>query len=272
MEALQVISRQDGQPIIFHPGGQDGDILSQDRKDLHMYGLSFRTHWVTIHDTDVDGTSAFDANALAKAFDATPFKRPENGVFRPGSDFKSFFFTETGDTNVATEAGSLSGGFGALYRLNQASPSANNGRLSMFYRGDVTHTGLDNLAFAGADQLVAVEDASDSVHTARNALDSAYLFWTTKDYGLPGNNPVRIVAEGRDPSATIDSALSDAKAPGFHNEGDNEITGIHVSDGDPSVGGILGAKIPDPLRAGTGWRIFWTQQHGDNVTWEIIRG
>jgi hypothetical protein len=272
MQALQVVSRQDGQPIVFHAADVDGDILSQDRKDLHTYGLSFRTHWVTIHDTDVNGTAAFDANALAKAADATPFKRPENGVFRPGSGFKSFFFTETGDTNVATEAGAQYGGFGALYRLNQASPTSNNGRLSMFYRGDVEHTGMDNLAFVGASQLVAVEDASDGVHTARNALDSAYLFMTGKDYGLPGNNPVRILGEGRDPSATVDSALSDAKAPGFHNEGDNEITGIHVSDGDPTVGGILGAKIPDPLVAGSPWRIFWTQQHGDNTTWEIIRG
>jgi hypothetical protein len=272
MQVLQVISRQNGQPIEFHANDPDGDILSQDRKDLHTYGLSFRTHWVTIHDTDVEGTAAFDANALAKAKHGTPFKRPENGVFRPGSDFKSFFFSETGDTNVATEAGTQYGGFGGLYRLNQSSPMSDNGRLSMFYRGDVEHGGLDNLAFVGGSQLVAVEDASDAVHAARNALDSAYLFMTGKDYGVPGNAPVRILGEGRDPSATVDSALSDAKAPGYHNEGDNEITGIHVSDGDPTIGGILGAKIPNPLVAGSEWRIFWTQQHGDNTTWEIIRG
>jgi hypothetical protein len=40
------------------------------------------------------------------------------------------------------------------------------------------------------------------------------------------------------------------------------------SDGDPSVGGILGAKNPTPFE--DGWRVFYTQQHGDNVTWEII--
>jgi hypothetical protein len=60
----------------------------------------------------------------------------------------------------------------------------------------------------------------------------------------------------------------DAKAPGFSNDGDNEITGIHVSDGDPTAGGLLGAKNPRPFRAG--WRVFWTQQHGDNTTFEII--
>jgi hypothetical protein len=30
-------------------------------------------------------------------------------------------------------------------------------------------------------------------------------------------------------------------------KGDNEITGIHVSDGDPSSAGILGAKLPRPF-------------------------
>ena len=73
------------------------------------------------------------------------------------------------------------------------------------------------------------------------------------------------VLEGRDISATLDSANG-----GFgKNEGDNEITGIHISDGDPSVNGILGAKVP---RFGhDGWRMFWTQQHGDNITWEVTR-
>jgi hypothetical protein len=55
---------------------------------------------------------------------------------------------------------------------------------------------------------------------------------------------------------------------GFQNDGDNEITGIHISDGDPTVHGILGAKNPHPFR--NGWRVFYTQQHGDNITYEII--
>ena len=75
-----------------------------------------------------------------------------------------------------------------------------------------------------------------------------------------------MLALGRDPSATIDSSLSAAGA-GFQNDGDNEITGFHISDGDPTTGGILGAKVPTPYR--DGWRVFYTQQHGDNVTWEI---
>ena len=78
---------------------------------------------------------------------------------------------------------------------------------------------------------------------------------------------MRFLAEGRDASATIDSYLLDSAAPDFPNEGDNEITGIHVSNGDTSIDGLLGRQAPHPFN--DGWRVFWTQQHGDNVTFEI---
>ena len=78
--------------------------------------------------------------------------------------------------------------------------------------------------------------------------------------------PRGILAQGRDASATIDSGFSGMS--GFQNEGDNELTGWHFSDGDASVDGLLGAKIPTPFR--NGWRLFYTAQHGDNVTWEIF--
>jgi len=77
---------------------------------------------------------------------------------------------------------------------------------------------------------------------------------------------VRIIAEGRDPSATIDSGF--LGMTGFQNEGDNEITGFHISDGDASVRGLIGTQTPTPFNRG--WRVFYTQQHGDNITWEIL--
>jgi len=269
LQALQVMSLRSNAPIVFHPAAADADIKSADRKDLHTYGKSFTTRWVTVHDTATDGTTPFDANLAAKAAKATPFKRPENGVFRPGSSFKDFFFTETGDTDVTTQAGAMYGGFGGVYKLTQDRPGANTGHLSIFFRGDAKHTGLDNISFFGAQQMVAVEDAGDTLHSQRNALDSAYLFDTTAGYATKA--PVRILAEGRDPSATIDSGLGDADTAGFQNDGDNEITGIHVSNGDPSVGGVLGALVPRPFVSGSGWHAFYTAQHGDNVTYEIVR-
>ena len=186
-------------------------------------------------------------------------------MFRPGTSFGEFFFTETGDTNAATTAGSSYGGFGGVFRLTQANPSADTGRLTLAYLGDVQHTGLDNLAFLTADRLAVVEDAGDGLHQQRNALDSGYLLDVTEAQPTP----LRFLAEGRDPSATIDAGLGESKASGFNNDGDNEITGIHISDGDPTSAGLLGAQVPRPFSQG--WRLFWTQQHGDNTTWEVVR-
>ena len=266
LQALQVISLRTGTPIAFRAGAADADILSPDIGDLHTYGRTFDTKWVTIHDTETDGFAPFDANALAKAASATPFKRPENGQFRPGTNFREFYFDETGDTNALTEAGSAFGGFGSVLKLTQSSSSSNTGKLSPLYVCDVAHSGFDNVAFWGRDHVVFVEDAGDGLHTQRNALDSAYVLDVRVDYSNPANVPVRILAEGRDPSATIDSGFSGMA--GFQNEGDNEITGIHISNGDPGRSGLLGARIPRPFF--DGWRVFYTQQHGENFTWEIL--
>jgi hypothetical protein len=269
LQVLQVESlATPGQPIVFHPGQAEADITSQDTLDLHTYGLTFATQWITIHDTAIDGFAGFDSNALAKAAGGTPFKRPENGQFRPGVGFTEFFFTETGDTNAQTQAGSALGGFGGLMKLVQSSPDADVGTLSLFYLGDVDHTGLDNLSFLTDTLLLVGEDCGDTLHGQRNALDSLWMFDTTADYGVAGTQPVRIVAEGRDTAATWDSTAVGV-VPGFQNDGDNEITGVHVSDGNPTVAGLIGTKVPSPLKGL--WRIFWTQQHGENVTWEIQR-
>jgi hypothetical protein len=247
LQALQVL-RKNGTPATasqLQTDGRDPIITA-----LHTYGTSLKTRWVTLATT-------IDATAGAKAAEATPFKRPENGVFRPGSGFRQFVFTETGDTNASSD---LPGAFGAVFKVTQSGPSAATGTITPVTVGDVRHTGFDNIAFATTNQALVVEDAGDSLHQQRNALDSGY---TVDLRGNQGRHPARWLAEGRDPSATYDALFS----PGY-NDGDNEITGIHVSDGDPSVKGILGAKSATAFK--NGWRVFWTQQHGDNVTWEVL--
>lgn len=263
LQALRVYNAAN-QPIVFNAGQADADILSPDVKEIHTYNHPLATGWVTIHDTARDGFTPFDANALAKAAKATPFKRPENGLFRPGSNFTQFVFAETGDTDQGTEAGAAYGGFGSVLKLTM-DPRSDLGKLELVYLGDVVHTGLDNCAFWSEDKIVFVEDAGDGLHGQRNALDSAYLFDLRTDYSK-GAQPVRILAEGRDPAATIDAGL--AGTMGFVNEGDNEITGIHISDGDPTVDGLMGTK--DPVVFKEGWRVFYTAQHGMNMTYEIL--
>ncbi len=179
------------------------------------------------------------------AIDTTPFKRPENGQFRPGSDFREFFFDETGDTNALSAANVDLGGWGSVLKLIQDRPTADTGKLSLFYKGAQAHTGFDNLAFTDAGQLAVVEDAGGLLRTQRNALDSGFLFDVTQSYAA-GRQPLRFLAEGRDPPATLDSGFSGM--PGFQNDGDNEITGLHVSDGDAGIGANPTWEIIPALR------------------------
>ncbi|MHA3836031.1 alkaline phosphatase PhoX [Terrabacter sp. AAH1] len=263
LQALQ-IQRADGTPATTSElqSNPSDPFISQ----LHAYGSSFATKWVTIHSGT---TEAFDATGAARAANATPLKRLENGVFRPGTGLKDFYFTETGDTSASS---TLPGAYGGVFRVSQKSASADTGRISIAAVGDKEHTGFDNIQFATKDDLLVVEDAGDGLHTQRNALDSGYVFnlgesredegsYAAGRGGAP--RPVRFLAEGRDASATFDAIGGPS-----YNDGDNEITGIHVSDGDPTVGGLLGAKLPQPTTSAS-WRTFWTQQHGDNTTWQI---
>jgi hypothetical protein len=269
---LQVLQVRNGsnQPITF---ASQLPMNSADQVALHTYGNSFDTQWVTVHDTAVDGHTSFNANTLAKTPLAThpgnvgtPFKRPENGSFRPGTGFNQFYFDETGDTNANSPENPTAGGWGSVMKLAQSSPTADSGTLTMFYKSDQAHSAFDNSTFLSRNVVTFVEDAGETLHGQRNALDSGYTLDTTLDYSNSANQPIRWLAEGRDPSATIDAG---ATPLGFgKNDGDNEITGVYVSDGDPGVGGILGAHIPN-LDAPQ-WRWFYTQQHGDNPTYEVI--
>ena len=264
LQVLQVLDAF-GQPIVFHKGDANGDILSVAQKLIYGYGNELQTRWLTIRDSDKDPAETFDANALAKAADATPFKRPENGQFRPGTKFSEFYFTATGDTNAKTEAGAEYGGFGGVFKLAQSKVEADKGRLSIVLRGDVAHTGFDNLSFLDDKQLLIVEDGGDKLHGQRNAYDSGYVIDVTADYS--SKDAVRFLAQARDDMATIDAGFSGQ--PGFQNDGDNEITGIHVSNGDASEEGLIGTAVPTPFE--NGWQVFYTRQHGRNITFEIVK-
>jgi hypothetical protein len=135
--------------------------------------------------------------------------------------------------------------------------------LSLFYLADQAHAGIDNATFLSRDQIAFVQDAGDTLHGQANALDSGYAWNVNVDYSKAGTQPVRWLAEGRDASATLDAANG-----GFgSNEGDNEITGAIVSNGDTGTDGVLGTDSPQ--LGHDGWRWFYTQQHGDNTTYEV---
>jgi hypothetical protein len=248
LQALQVSIN--GQPVVFNAGDPVGDTFSANQLQLHTPGTSYPVKWVTIHDTAVDGTASFDANAAAKTAVATPFKRPENAAFLPGSGFRTFFFCPTGDTDATSgNAPDLAarGSWGSIFRVDLRE-NRNSGRISIFVLGDPAHASFDNLTFADTNTLMATEDRGDTLHAQLNTLDSVWTF------SLNGRQSAkRFIALGRD--ATSQAAGED-----------NEPTGLHVSNGNP-----LSFGQPGSMLNLLGARGFVTRQHGDNVTWEFVK-
>jgi hypothetical protein len=243
------------------------DTWANDQVDLHTPGKAYKVTWVQVHDTVANGTAAFNANAAARTAGATPFLRPENLVFAPETQWRSFIFDETGDTN--NDANSVPGlaargAYGTLMRVDLA-PDKNSGTISPFVIGDAAHSSFDNVMFSDSYTLLAAEDRGETLHQQLNALDS---IWS---YDMATGSAKRLLAQGRDPSATADAShvppdSGASKSPStFQNDGDNEPTGVFVSDGSISAAQILGWKDPGV----PGNRTFFTQQHGDDVTYEI---
>jgi hypothetical protein len=279
LQALQV--SVNGAPIVFHDGATQGaaaardDALGAGILALHS-GQTLQAKWITLHDTAVDGTTGFDANALAKSKGATPLKRPENGKFVPGTDFRSYVVDETGDTSKV--AGDYPGAaeraaWGALLRVDMPNAGADTATVKALIVGDQTHASFDNVTFLDKKTVLLTEDRGDTLHQQANALDSLWSYDITKPLNQINADAKRLVAQGRDPEATGDVAIREpTPTPALtHNDGDNELTGIHVSDGSTGFDGILGAKNPFNAGGWSPWRIFVTGQHGANITYEIVQ-
>ena len=270
LQALQALIG--GEPLKFVPVDAThptGDVFSNAQLHLHTPGTTWPTHWITIHDTAVNGIATFDANAAAKAAGATPFKRPENAQFLPGSGFDTFFFCPTGDTNADSgnqPALAARGAWGSIFRVDFPG-DAETGLLSIVVLGTAEQASFDNLAFLNSHTLLAAEDRGDTLHKQLNLLDSVWAFNVhSGSFHSSRSSSQRFIALGRDPQSELDAMLRDAGTPGFQNEGDNEPTGLHVSDGSASVHKILG-KAANLNKA----RKFFTQQHGENIVYEIVR-
>jgi hypothetical protein len=259
LQALQV--SVGGTPITFHnrsvdPTGARDDALGPQILALHS-GEAQTAKWVTIHNTLTDGTASFDANALAKAAGATPLKRPENGKFVPTTGFKSFVFNETGDTDK--EAGlypgaAARGAWGAYLRLDMPQPGAQTGTVKTIALGDETHNSYDNITFLDKSTFLTTEDRGDTLHDQEGVLDSIWSYDLNQSYSSIQADAKRLVALGRDPEA------------GGAGQEDNEPTGVFVSNGSTKPGNLLGVKDPGVVK---GTRIFFTEQHGANSTYEI---
>jgi hypothetical protein len=275
LQALQVII--DGQPVTFHQADVVGDIIAPAQRKLHTLGTSWPIKWVTIHESHAGDTAPFVATSAAKRAGATPFKRPENMAWLPGSNFRMFFFSPTGDTDAPTgQVPQLAarGAWGSIFRVDLGDDDDDHGghgnrdhdddhdrgndhdgkgkneaRISIFVLGDQVHNSFDNLAFINENQLLAGEDRGDTLHDQLATFDSIWAF----DVRVLNGQPLRFVAVGRDASAS---------APGAE---DNEPTGVFVSNGSPDRKSLLGTE--ESLHDARG---FFTIQHGDNNLFEFF--
>ena len=256
LQALQVSIN--GNPIVFVPvdaGHPNGDTRSQNQLLLHTVGASWPVQWVTVHDTAINGTNPFDANALAKAAGATPFKRPENGQFQPGSHFRTFVFVVTGDTdNTAGTDPVLAarGAWGGIFRVD-LNANRESGNISLVVLGDADHASFDNVTFVDdKDTILVTEDRGDMLHDQLNKLDSIWA------YKLNQQHPERSIA------ARFVGLGEDRMAP-IATEEDNEPTGLHMSEGDSTIHGLIGTREFRKDRA----MLFFTQQHGENNLFDV---
>jgi hypothetical protein len=254
-----------GVHIVFHPDDPRGDTFtSTENAELRQLHTSWDADWVQVHtsgayiDADSCATASFDANAEAKTAGATPFKRPENGQFLPGSYFNTFFFDETGDTDKRagqdpTVGADLAarGAWGSIFRVDfpWGNPA---GTIRIVVRGSESQSSFDNLAFAPGEALLAAEDRGDTLHEQLNTFDSVWAY----DVIDRDRKPRRFLALGQDALA----------AP--TGQEDNEPTGLHISDGATSVFDVLGTHWPT-FEKHKRFRAFVTQQHGENHLWEI---
>ncbi len=271
VQSLRTPASRSPSPATGSPTGAqaDADITSGDTQDLHTYGTHVRHE---VGHAPRHGGRRHDAvqrerRGQGGAGDAVQAARRTGSSSRAPAS-ATFFFDETGDTDNRSQAIPDLGGFGGVQKLVQSSPSADTGTLTLFYKGDQAHTGLDNVTFLSRTKLTFVEDARrHAAHAAQRARLGVRVRHARRLLGRrrPGSGALH----RRGPRPVRHARLGGGPLVAG-NEGDNEITGIHASDGDATRWGILGAKVPDMFH--DGWRLFWTQQHGDNATWEVVRG
>ena len=217
----------------------------------HLRQRRSDTKWVTIHDTAVDGNAPFNANALREgrerhAVQAAGERRLPAGHASSGSSTS----TRPATPNATSPENDCCGGWALGLQAHAGDPSADTGKLRLFYKGDQAHAGFDNIAFLSRDAIAFVEDAGDTLHGQRNALDSGFVFDVTTRLLEPGEPAVALA--GRGPRRVGDDRRR-ANAGFGKNDGDNEITGIHVSDGDPAVDGHPRRRGPE-ASATASWR------------------
>jgi len=136
--------------------------------------------------------------------------------------------------------------YGAIFRVDLGK-DLQDGQISLFFLGDHDHNSFDNLAFANEHQLLAPKTEATRFTRSSTRSTAVWAF----EVKASNKAPIRFIALGRDATSIA------------HGE-DNEPTGVFVSNGSTDPKHMLGT--PEHLAHCTS---FFTQQHGDNIVYEI---
>ena len=142
---------------------------------------------------------------------------------------------------------------GGIFRVD-LDGNHETGHISLVVLGDADHASFDNVTFVDEeDTLLVTEDRGDALHDQLNKLDSIWAYKLNRQH--PERTfALRLLALGLD------------RVAGVVGEEDNEPTGLHMSEGDSSINGLIGRNVFRTDRA----RLFFTQQHGENNLFEIF--
>ena len=188
----------------------------------------------------------------------------------PGTDFRSFVFSETGDTDTraATYPGAAErGSWGALLRIDMPTAGSDDATVRTVVNGDADHSSFDNVAFLDDNTVLAAEDRGDTLHQQLNKLDSLWSFDLRQSLDKITADGERLIAQGRDPEALEDVTKKETTPPIPRPERRGQRGHRHprLQRRDER------RRPPRGLRPGlaSGVRMFVTGQHGANVTYEI---
>ena len=249
-----------GQPITQ---ASQTALNSPDQLALHTYGAQFDTRWVTIHDTATDGTTLVQRQ-------------------RPGHGRRRHAVQATGERTVPTRIALRRVLLRRDRRHRTHQPRERHGRrlgvgvpaaasrpgrrhrhAVAVLQGRPVNAGFDNVTFLSKNLVTFVEDAGDTLHTQRNALDSGWVFdadprlLQRRDPARSGGSPR---AATRRPPSTPPRRYGQRRRQRAHRRPRLRRR--------PGPGGHPRRQGP-PAQQRSKWRWFYTQQHGDNATYEV---
>ena len=121
--------------------------------------------------------------------------------------------------------------------------------------GDADHASFDNITFVDdKDTILVTEDRGDTLHDQLNKLDSIWAYKLDR------------AASGEKHRGPIRRARARTDGSAIATEEDNEPTGVHMSEGDSTIRGLIGTREFRKDRA----MLFFTQQHGENNLFEVF--